>query len=38
MFVRRFRKFTNSDKLRHVRPSVWNNSAATGRIFVKFDI
>ena len=24
--------------LRHVRPSVWNNSAPTGRIFMEFDI
>ena len=25
-------------KLRHVRPFAWNNSATTGRIFVKFHI
>jgi hypothetical protein len=24
--------------LRHVRPSVWNNSAPTGRIFMKFEL
>jgi hypothetical protein len=25
-------------KLRHDRPSAWNNSAPTGRIFIKFDV
>jgi hypothetical protein len=25
-------------KFRHVRPSAWNNSASTGRIFTKFGI
>ena len=42
---RRVRKTTKSDyQLRHnfaclsVRPFAWNNSASTGRIFMKFDI
>ena len=38
-FVRRGRKI---EKIRHVamssRPSAWNNSVPTGRIFIKFDI
>ena len=39
----RVRKIARSDYyLRHVRPSVcpsaWNNSAPTGRIFIKFEI
>ena len=25
-------------QLRHVRPPAWNNSAHTGRIFMKFNI
>ena len=35
----RFPKITKSyNWLRHVCPSAWNNSAPTGRIFMKFDI
>ena len=38
----RFKTLTKIAKrdhqIRHVRPSAWNNSAPTGRIFMKFDI
>jgi hypothetical protein len=38
-FFRRVRKIAKSDlRLRHVRLSVWNNSAPTGRILIKLDI
>jgi len=37
--IRRVREIANSDYwLRHVRLSAWNNSAFTGRIFMKFGI
>jgi len=37
--IRRVRKIANSDYwLRHVLLSAWNNSALTGRIFIKFGI
>ena len=36
---RRVRKIAKSDcKLRYIRPSAWNNSTPTGRIFMKFYI
>ena len=35
---RRVREIARSDWLRHVCPSACNNSAPTGRIFMKFDI
>jgi hypothetical protein len=37
--IRRFRKISESDYvLRNVSLSAWNNSALTGRIFIKFGI
>jgi hypothetical protein len=43
LVFRHVRKIAKSDyQLRHVcpfvRPTAWNNSASTGRIFMKFDI
>jgi hypothetical protein len=35
---RRVRKIAKSDLFMSVRLSAWNNSALTGRIFMKFDI
>jgi len=36
---RRVRKIAKSDcQLRHVCPSIWNNSAPTAWIFKKFDV
>jgi hypothetical protein len=34
----RVRKIAKRDWLRHVCPSAWNNSASTGRSFMKFDV
>jgi hypothetical protein len=43
IIFRRFRKIVESDHYRPhvcalVCPSVWNNSTATGRIFMEFDM
>ena len=36
--IRRVRKIADSDYWFHVHLSAWNNSALTGRIFMKFGI